>query len=60
MSVEYKSEHGELAALLAQGQAEIALLPQPFVTTALSQNDQLRVALDLTAEWDKAARGKAS
>ena len=59
MSVEYKSEHGELAALLAQGQAEIALLPQPFVTTALSQNDKLRVALDLTAEWDKAARGQS-
>ena len=59
VSVEYKSEHGELAALLAQGQAEIALLPQPFVTTALSQNDQLRVALDLTAEWDKAARGQS-
>ena len=59
VSVEYKSEHGELAALLAQGQAEIALLPQPFVTTALSQNDQLRVALDLTAEWDKAAQGQS-
>jgi len=57
VTVEYKSEHAELAALLAQGQAEIALLPQPFVTTALAQNDQLRVALDLTEEWDKAAQG---
>lgn len=59
VAVEYKSEHAELAALLAQGQAEIALLPQPFVTTALSQNDKLRVALSLTEEWDRAAGGES-
>ena len=57
VTVEYKTEHAELAALLSQGQAEVALLPQPFVTTALAQNDKLRVALDLTQEWDKAAQG---
>ncbi len=57
VTVEYKSEHAELAALLSQGQAELALLPQPFVTTAMAQNDKLRVALDLTQEWDKAAQG---
>lgn len=57
VTVEYKSEHAELATLLSQGQAEVALLPQPFVTTALMQNDKLRVALDLTEEWDKAAAG---
>lgn len=57
VTVEYKSEHAELAALLSQGQAELALLPQPFVTTAMAQNPGLRVALDLTEEWDKAAQG---
>lgn len=57
VAVEYKSEHAELAALLSQGQAELALLPQPFVTTAMAQNEKLRVALDLTEEWDKAAQG---
>ena len=57
VAVEYKTEHAELAALLSQGQADVALLPQPFVTTALSQNDKLRVALDLTQEWDKVAQG---
>lgn len=57
VAVEYKSEHAELAALLSQGQADLALLPQPFVTTALAQNEKLRVALDLTQEWDKAAQG---
>ena len=57
VEVVYKTEHAELAALLSQGQADVALLPQPFVTTALSQNDKLRVALDLTQEWDKVAQG---
>lgn len=57
VAVEYKTEHAELAALLSQGQADLALLPQPFVTTAMAQNPDLRVALDLTEEWDKAAQG---
>ena len=26
---------------------------QPFVTTAQMQSDQIRVALDLTEEWDR-------
>ncbi len=51
--VEYKSEHAELASLLAAGQADIAVLPQPFVTSVLAQNEQVRIALDLTQEWDK-------
>ena len=29
------------------------MLPQPFVTTAQAQNESLRVALDLTEEWEK-------
>lgn len=59
VQVEYKSEHTELAALMAAGQAEIALLPQPFVTTAIAQNDKLRVALDMTKEWNTATKGKS-
>ncbi len=52
VTVEFKTEHAELAALLSSGEADLAVLPEPFVTTALSQNENLRVALDLTAEWD--------
>lgn len=29
------------------------MLPQPFVTTAQTKSDAIRVALDLTEEWDK-------
>ncbi len=52
VKVEFKSEHSELASLLSQDKANIALLPQPFVTTVLEKNKNLRVALDLNKEWE--------
>ena len=36
------------------------MLPQPFVTTAQSQNENLRVALDMTQEWDALAQENGS
>lgn len=59
MQVEYLSEHAEVAALLASGEADTAVLPQPFVTSVLTQNEQVRVALDLTQEWDKVGGGSS-
>ena len=44
-------------AALASGSATIALLPQPFVTVAQTKIENLRVALDLTAEWDALDNG---
>lgn len=53
LTIEWKSEHAEcLSALMAEENA-IAMLPQPFVTTAQTKSDRIRVALDLTEEWDK-------
>ncbi len=58
VSLEWKSEHAEcLAALLADPEG-IAMLPQPFVTTAQMKNDQIQVVLDLTEEWDKLQEGE--
>jgi len=53
VTVEYKSEHTELATLLASGQADLAVLPQPFVTSVLAKNADVKVVLDLTEEWEK-------
>ncbi len=54
VTIEWKSEHAECVAALAASEDEgIALLPQPFVTTAQMKNDRIRIALDLTQEWDK-------
>ncbi len=52
----FKSEHAELATLVANGQAMLALLPEPFVTTVRVKNPTVRVALDLTAEWSKVVK----
>ncbi|MDL2274199.1 PhnD/SsuA/transferrin family substrate-binding protein [Oscillospiraceae bacterium OttesenSCG-928-G22] len=59
LTVEYKSEAAEVAAVLAKGEG-IAMLPQPFVTAAMAKNDSLRIALDLTEEWDRVSDGKGS
>jgi NitT/TauT family transport system substrate-binding protein len=53
VEIVFHSEHAELAALLELGQAEIALLPEPFVSTVLARIPDLRVALDLTEEWNR-------
>lgn len=53
VTVEWKSEHSECVSALAQDPEGIAMLPQPFVTTAQAKNPNLEVALDLTEEWDK-------
>ena len=52
VTIEWMSEHSECVASLASDENGIAMLPQPFVTTAQTQNENLRVALDLTKEWD--------
>ena len=52
VTIEYKSESTEVAAILAESEDAIAVLPQPFVTTAMMQNENLRIALSFTEEWD--------
>lgn len=54
VSVEYKAEHTELAALMASGKIDVAMLPQPFVTTVTSKDPDVKIALDLNDEWRKA------
>lgn len=55
VTIEYKTEHSELAALVASGEADIALLPEPFVSSVLKQNENISVSLNLTDEWEKVA-----
>ena len=42
-----------LVAAVAAGQAQYAVLPEPKVSAATAQNSSIKVALDLTAEWEK-------
>ncbi|WP_343210351.1 ABC transporter substrate-binding protein [Anaerolentibacter hominis] len=55
VTIEFKSEAAEVVSLLAGTENAIAMLPQPQVTIAMSQNEKLRVALDVTKEWEAKA-----
>ena len=47
------AQPAELNAAAAAGEVALAVLPEPLLTVARSQNPELAVVLDLTAEWDK-------
>ncbi len=53
VTVEFKSEATEVTAMLETAENAIAVLPQPYVTVAMTKNDKIRIALDLTEEWEK-------
>ncbi|MBN2851976.1 MAG: ABC transporter substrate-binding protein [Clostridia bacterium] len=55
VEIEYKTEHSEVASMILSGEADIVLLPQPFVTTVIMQNPTIKNAVDMTEEWNKAA-----
>ena len=52
VTIEWKSEHTECLNALLNDEKGIALLPQPFVTTAMTKAEGLRVAIDLNDAWD--------
>lgn len=52
LTIEYKSEAAEVAALLKEQPDAIGLLPQPFATVACVQNESLQPVIDLTEQWD--------
>lgn len=53
VTVEYKSEASECAAVMAESENAVAVLPQPYVTAAQLQNENIKIALSLTDEWEK-------
>ena len=60
VTIEWKSEHAECLAALLADENSVAMLPQPFVTTAQMKNENVKVALDLTKEWDQIQADEAN
>ena len=52
VTLEFKSEATEVASVLAEDPNAIGLLPQPFVTAAMAQNDKLSMIMNLAEVWD--------
>lgn len=53
VTLEYKSEATEVAAVLSQEKSAIGLLPQPFVTATMIKNENLSVIFDMNEEWNR-------
>lgn len=51
VEVEYASEHQAVVQELAKDETKIGLLPEPFVTVASTNLEDLRVALPLSDVW---------
>ena len=57
VNIEYYSSPADVGSLLLSGNAEIAMLPQPYVTTILTKaQGALTTALDMTEEFDKVSK----
>ncbi|AWZ48020.1 hypothetical protein C3495_03975 [Clostridiaceae bacterium 14S0207] len=53
IDIQYMNQHSDLSAALASKKANIAILPEPFVTVTKVKDKNLKVSLDLTKEWEK-------
>ena len=51
--IEFLTEHAALATKMISGDIILGMLPEPNVTAALSGNDKLRIAINLTEEFEK-------
>ncbi len=57
VTIEFLAEHAELATKLKNNSVAIGMLPEPQVTAATT-GSEVRIALDLTKEWDKVSEDK--
>lgn len=55
VTMEWQSEHTEVASVLASDPTAVGVLPQPFTTATLAQNSSLSAPVDLTDVWEKYA-----
>ncbi len=55
VTVEWKSEHAECVAALLADSSALAVLPQPFATSAMMQNSSLTLLADLNDLWKEIA-----
>ena len=51
VTVEWKSQHAEAVAALMANPDAVALIPQPFLTSAMIQNPSIQVVLDMNDLW---------
>lgn len=56
--ITYAMEHNEVASALLAGKSQYAILPEPFVTTVMSKDPEVRILMDFTKEWRRITHGR--
>ena len=51
VNLSFKGSANEVALAISSNLCDTALLPQPFVTVALSKNPNLSIVMDLSSQW---------
>ncbi|NCB74434.1 MAG: ABC transporter substrate-binding protein [Clostridia bacterium] len=59
VTLSYLTDHASVAQALLAGDADLVVLPQPFVTQVLIKDPSMKILLDLNKEWDVASDGKS-
>lgn len=57
VTINYVAEHAEAATMLVSGQAQIAMIPEPFVTTVTTKAPNIKVSVNLSTAWEEANNG---
>lgn len=52
VTVEFMGNHSDIASKLMTEEGTIALLPEPFVTTVLAKDENIRMAIDVNEAWN--------
>lgn len=59
-TVEYYTDGAELATKMISGDVSLAMLPVPYATNVLSKSENVRIALDVTKEWENTGNNSGS
>jgi NitT/TauT family transport system substrate-binding protein len=57
VNLDYTLEQVELSQLMIAGKADLAILPEPFVTMITKKNSKVTIAFDIEQQWKKAGNG---
>lgn len=59
VTIEYYTDHSELAAKMISGDVTVGMLPEPQVSTVLIKNENCKTVINMTDEWNKVAPDSA-
>lgn len=59
VTINYYTDHAELATHMISGDVTIGMLPEPQVSTVLMKNANCKSVIDLTSEWEKVSPNSA-